>query len=77
MLVDIECGEQWHRTQLAALGGAPHWPCDTAPALDLFTILSGEKVSASLRRAVGRCCTRHGWLDTNEFVAAERRLEVD
>ena len=50
------------------------WPCETAPALELFDMLSGTKVSSQIRRQVGRYMVRHGHFATNEFIAAEKRL---
>ena len=51
-----------------------YWPCDTPEGLDLFTFLSGSKVSNSIREGVGTRLKKHGLLKMNEFATAEKRL---
>ena len=51
-----------------------YWPCDTPEGLDLFTFLSGSKVSNTIREGVGTRLKKHGFLETNEFAIAEKRL---
>ena len=51
-----------------------HWPCNSSVAAELFDLLSGGKVPAGLRTAVGSYMVRHGFFKEPEFAIAEARI---
>ena len=51
-----------------------HWPCNSAVAAELFDLLSGGKVPAGLRTAVGSYMVRHKFFKEPEFAIAEARI---
>ena len=53
----------------------PHWPCNSAVAVELFDMLSGGKIPSGLRARIGMYMTKHKFFTEAEFAIAEARLK--